>query len=272
MPLATQIGSALTRIGAEIKAVRLERYNKTEVDTKLNKLLPPAGTVRMLAFDIGAANPWTDTQGWVWYIPDGKTIGSSASGANIASAAAFDLFVNMWPHYSVQTSSGGASTKSANALTDWLLNKRLLLPDLRGRTLRAAGQGASLSSYAIGATGGSETVALATANMPSHDHTFTGTAHAHTASQAAHNHTVTQVENLTTAGNFGLAPNGGFSDRSFSGDGAGATRSTGNATPVITVNSATATGVIGSSGSGTAHENRSPYAVASFVWLMKATI
>lgn len=40
----------------------------------------------------------------------------------------------------------------------------------------------SSSSYALGGTGGAATVALTTAQMPSHTHTFTGTA-------ASHNHT-----------------------------------------------------------------------------------
>lgn len=52
------------------------------------------------------------------------------------------------------------------------------LPDLRGRV--AVGQGASPtgSGYRMGQTAGTESVALTVAQMPGHDHAFTGTLNA----------------------------------------------------------------------------------------------
>ena len=48
-------------------------------------------------------------------------------------------------------------------------------PDLRNRFLLGAGD-----TYAVGAVGGNESATIATANLPSHDHTFSGTnTHSH---------------------------------------------------------------------------------------------
>lgn len=44
------------------------------------------------------------------------------------------------------------------------------LPDLRGRTPIGSGQGSGLTNRALGATGGTETHQLTTAEMPSHSH------------------------------------------------------------------------------------------------------
>lgn len=45
------------------------------------------------------------------------------------------------------------------------------LPDLRGRAAISMGQGAGLQDYSAGQVGGVETVALTTAQLPSHTHT-----------------------------------------------------------------------------------------------------
>ncbi|NGM36096.1 phage tail protein [Methylobacterium sp. DB0501] len=47
------------------------------------------------------------------------------------------------------------------------------LPDLRSRVPVGQGQGTGLSAYAMGATGGVETVALSSDQMPSHTHDIT---------------------------------------------------------------------------------------------------
>ena len=48
------------------------------------------------------------------------------------------------------------------------------LPDLRGRTPIGAGQGPGLPNYQVGQRGGSNTLTLNAANLPSHSHTITG--------------------------------------------------------------------------------------------------
>lgn len=49
------------------------------------------------------------------------------------------------------------------------------LPDLRGRSMVGQGQGPGLSDIQMGERGGTETVTLTTANMPSHNHMVTAT-------------------------------------------------------------------------------------------------
>ena len=44
------------------------------------------------------------------------------------------------------------------------------LPDLRGRVPISQGQGPGLSSYTLGQVGGSASITLTTANLPSHNH------------------------------------------------------------------------------------------------------
>ncbi|HET9954369.1 MAG TPA: tail fiber protein [Polyangiaceae bacterium] len=46
------------------------------------------------------------------------------------------------------------------------------LPDLRGRVAIHAGQGAGLSAYNLGQTGGNETVTLESTQLPPHTHAF----------------------------------------------------------------------------------------------------
>lgn len=49
------------------------------------------------------------------------------------------------------------------------------LPDLRGRTMVGPGNGPGLSDYREGQKGGAETTTLNTTNLPSHNHTASGT-------------------------------------------------------------------------------------------------
>ena len=46
------------------------------------------------------------------------------------------------------------------------------LPDMRGRTVVSDGQGAGLSTYTQGQTGGQESVILTTAQIPAHSHSI----------------------------------------------------------------------------------------------------
>ena len=72
-------------------------------------------------------------------------------------------------------------------------------PDLRDRFIVGAG-----STYNVGALGGNKEIALTEAQMPSHTHTFRGTAHNHTASTSlsgvstdytgSHTHTINNMD------------------------------------------------------------------------------
>jgi microcystin-dependent protein len=61
------------------------------------------------------------------------------------------------------------------------------LPDLRSRLPVDWGQGPGLSNYALGQTGGSETVTIDVTTMPSHNHTFNATVATATANTIANN-------------------------------------------------------------------------------------
>lgn len=130
-----------------------------------------------------------------------------------------------------------------------------LLPDCRGRVRagidnmggnaasRLTNEGFGGSATALGATGGSQTHELTTAQLPSHTHSFSGT----TNSSGAHTHTVSNVW-VTGAGDVILDVSNNFPvDRS----GSRTTSSSGAHTHTFS-------GTTGSSGSGNAHPNVQP--------------
>jgi microcystin-dependent protein len=121
-------------------------------------------------------------------------------------------------------------------------------PDLRDRFVVGAG-----STYAVDATGGSSTVTLTEANLPSHTH---GAGTLATASAGSHTHT-TSASFYNSGGAGGTAYSNKLSvSEGLSGE--------------ITINSAgahthTISGSTGSTGSGTAHENKPPYYALAYI-------
>lgn len=122
-------------------------------------------------------------------------------------------------------------------------------PDLRGRFLVGAG-----GTYAVGATGGADTVALTEAQLPVHSHAAGALG---TGGAGGHSHG-TGVGGGFIIGNAGA--NNGF-------DGGGAyfpttsvanTAAVGDHTHTITGNTATA-------GTGGSHENRPPYYALAYI-------
>jgi microcystin-dependent protein len=120
-------------------------------------------------------------------------------------------------------------------------------PDLRNRFVVGAGD-----SYAVGATGGADSVTLTEAQMPAHTHTFSGT----TNTTGAHTHDITGTD---VNGTNSTTPLG---------------RGTGGGNPeVVSTNSAgdhshTFSGTTASTGGGGSHENRPPYYALAYI--MKA--
>lgn len=124
-------------------------------------------------------------------------------------------------------------------------------PNLVDRFIVGAG-----STYSVGATGGSNTVTLTTAQMPSHTHTFTGTSHTHTASASSSSKTGISTTNYGYGLDKILCTNSNTSSYyegtlSFGGS------------PII--DAATAGGTNSNTGSGLAHENRPPYYALCFI-------
>jgi microcystin-dependent protein len=173
--------------------------------------------------------------------------------------------------------SGGIIMWSGSIATipsGWVLcNGDNSTPDLRDRFVVGAGLG-----YSVGATGGSATVALETANLPSHTHSFSAT----TGSAGSHTHGgSTSTANLSgdfwvggqnngTSGIVSLIQNGG---RPGLDNASGfqqlyrinATHSHSITTDAQGAHTHSVSGTTGATGSGTAHENRPPYYALAYI-------
>lgn len=231
---------------------------------------------------------------------NGKTVGSTASGADYADDGNQALYVLLYNGISTLTISGG---RGANALADFGAAKPMALPDMRGRApfgLDTMGNSlanrlsgvtfATGSSSALGSTGGEALHVLTIAELASHNHTGTtdaagghtpaGTldtqgAHTHpgnTGAGTAHHHayTVQQVQIL----NIGSTPasvavgstTANTADESahthpFTTDSSGAHLHIFTGTAVA-AHTHPFTG--NSTGSGTAHNNMTPFILGTW--------
>jgi len=114
-------------------------------------------------------------------------------------------------------------------------------PDLRNRFVVGAG-----STYAVGDTGGADSVTLTTSQIPSHNHSATSTS---TVTDPGHSHTYRIIE-----------PSGGSGSSTRYGNDATGTTST--STTGISVSTSTS---IGNTGGGNSHENRPPYYALCYI-------
>lgn len=114
-------------------------------------------------------------------------------------------------------------------------------PDLRNRFVVGAG-----GTYAVGATGGADSVTLTTSQIPSHNHSATSTS---TVTDPGHTHTF--AGSVASGGS-------GSSNR----DGSRATKTTNSSTTGISVSTSTS---IGNTGGGSSHENRPPYYALCYI-------
>lgn len=120
-----------------------------------------------------AANGILNENGLIWLLLDGATIGNTASGAShYADAKARLLFERLWANgnLGIFNSFGIDDTKGGSAAADFDANKRLALPDLRGRVIIPAGSGIALTPRVWGVKGGAETHTLTISQIPSHSH------------------------------------------------------------------------------------------------------
>lgn len=106
-----------------------------------------------------------------WIKGDGGTIGNAASGGTTrANADTSALFALYWAcdatTFPVYDSSGGASTRGANAAADYAANKRILIEDLRAEFLRGLDDSRGVDTSRV--LGSSQA-----GQMPSHTHTLT---------------------------------------------------------------------------------------------------
>lgn len=223
------------------------------------------GLVKYQSFELaGVCKEYMGTTlptGYVW--ANGTTIGNASSGGTgRASADTVDLFTLLWNSYSntvlpIQTSAGAPSTRGANAAADFAANKRMPVPDKRGRVtagadnmggVTAAGRlttaGSSIDGSTLGASGGAQNVTLDTTMIPSHSHSGT------TASNGTHSHTCEM-----SPSDSGFADAFG-SDGPYAGGFKLSTDSAGAHTHTFTT---------GNTGSGAAHLNVQPTIVSNFI-------
>lgn len=161
------------------------------------------------------------------------------------------------------------SGSEASIPSGWLLcNGTSGTPDLRNRFIVGAGTG---SSYAVGNTGGANTVTLSTSEIPSHTHSFSGTtgamnsnaAHSHSVNDPGHAHSYTRADIAGTGGVYEGGYTVGFSTASTSASGTGISINATN-----TDHTHNFSGTTGAAGSTGAHENRPPY--YALCYIMKA--
>lgn len=237
----------------------------------IGSIVNNAGTLYRSLTDNNINNAVSDTTNWKGFSTDpvgvmkdflgstvpagfvlasGRTIGNATSGGTErANADTVALFTLLWTDYAntvlaIQDSAGAASTRGANAAADFAANKRMPLPDLRGRV--AAGKddmGGSAASRltstvmspngtTLGATGGVQTYSMSMSEMPIHTHTIQDPGHQHQ-----------QTYGVNGGGTTG---NNGFG-----------TRSADDLTANYTVASVTGVSAL-TNGSGAAHQNTQP--------------
>ncbi|GEM_PF-5228473 len=148
---------------------------------------------------------------WVYLTSDTiRTIGNASSGAAIAATWTATLFTHIWNQYSntqcpLLDSSGNAASRGSSAASDYAANRRLTLPDVRGRGFISAGAGSGLTARTQHAQIGEESHTLTTAELPSHFHpvplqTSMGTGGTVSFQAAGTNQTTGQTSNSTGGG------------------------------------------------------------------------
>lgn len=158
-----------------------------------------------------------------WVFSSGGTIGSASSNATErANADTSALYTMYWNGYSntilaIQDSSGTPTTRGANAAADFAANKRLPVPDRRGRddvgrddmggsaANRVTTAGCGIDGTTLGASGGSQSLAGHTHDLASHTHTFSAT----TSTDGSHTHTPSSGTNFYTSTGGGATAAGG---------------------------------------------------------------
>lgn len=225
-------------VGSNGQVLTADNSQATGLAWAASAAVTPTGS--MLDF-FGTTSP----SGYV--LASGNTIGSAASGATErANSDTEALYTLLWNSYSntilpIQDSAGSPSTRGASAAADFAANKRLPTPDFRGRIAvgkddmggtaanRITAAGSGITGTTLGASGGSQTHTLITAEIPVHTHI-----------QNSHNHTFETRNNTATPHGFA--------------QGAATTAPTPTSTQTVT--STTATNQ--NTGSGNAHNNTQP--------------
>jgi len=132
-------------------------------------------------------------------------------------------------------------------------------PNLADRFLTGTG-----GTYNVGDQGGANTVALTTAEMPTHTHALTDPGHTHGVTDPGHTHTASETTHLHS-GQVDVPVTTSVVKAATPASATPGTISIANANTGVTVNSASTGVTIANEGGSTAHENRPPYHAVLFV-------
>jgi hypothetical protein len=138
------------------------------------RLVPPAlmGQYAWVHFEV--LQPlYVDENGWQWMVCNGSTIGNETSGADLASNKLFKFFsmLHADPTLPLRDNLGIpiSNLRSLETLVQsWEGSRQISVPDVRDRKLIKHG-----ASHTFGDRGGSETITLTEAQLPSHSHDAT---------------------------------------------------------------------------------------------------
>jgi microcystin-dependent protein len=149
---------------------------------------------------VGAFVDYTGTTKTGYVRANGLTIGELGSGATTADDNTEDLYEHLWDNYA-DSICAVSTGRGASAAADFAAGKTLAVLDRRGRTFAGVDDmGTSTASRLTsttmspdgitkGATGGTQTHTLTTAESAAHTHTGT------TSSDGAHQHTYSGPQN-----------------------------------------------------------------------------
>jgi len=206
----------------------------------------------------------------------GVTAPASAFALPFGQAISRTTYVNLFNLVATSYGAGdGATTFNLPDLRGYLLAGK---DDMGGAAASRITAGASgIDGTVLGAAGGAQTVALGTAQMPSHSHGVSDPTHAHGVSDPSHNHGVSDPTHAhSVAFSTAATTNGSISPFAFvDGVGAGANvTATAAAATNISIAAATtgislgaaATGIaIQAAGGGGAHQNMPPTRICNFI-------
>lgn len=237
-----------------------------------------------------------------WVRSNGRTVGSSASGATErANADCEELFSYLWNNFG-NSLCAVSSGRGANAAADWSANKTIATLDMRDKGPWGLSDMGNTSTGSLGTTagasGGALTATLAQANLPNvnfsnsltaatHTHgvgTYAVSSHTHgvgtfsvniTDPGHTHSYTRSNIDNDTRTAGSNSNNKGSTTDNTASGT-TGITASlsgaSASATPTLSGSSAASgsiavSGTVSSGGSATPVSIMPPYVLGS--WYMK---